>query len=330
MYKVSIIIPTYNRRDSVLRLLTALDDQTFPSNDFEVIVSIDGSSDGTKEMIDKLETSYDLRSLWEQNSGRATACNRGIELAQGEVVIILDDDMEPSRGFVEAHYTLHSCNDSIAVIGSAPVVTDKFSSAVARYIGNKFNLHLKKISNPGYKIKIRDFYSGNFSVKREPLIAMGLYNESFKTYGNEDVELAHRFIKNHISIVFSSDALAEQHYEKDFSGLAKDNRSKGKTVVQLVSMYPEVFPELKLTEYNSSSLKWRRLRAWLIGLSLFCSGTEYIIVRTMNILGKLVPSKTDYLYQLALDYFFWLGVWRTIKEDKNRELKLRIMTYGLG
>ncbi len=96
MMKVSIVIPTYNRADSMERLLTALNSQTFPHSDFEVVVSIDGSEDGTREMIKKFPAAYTIRSIWHPNSGRVKACNRGIEAASGEILIILDDDMEPS------------------------------------------------------------------------------------------------------------------------------------------------------------------------------------------------------------------------------------------
>src|SRR5512147_2927642 len=93
---VSVIIPTYNRRDSVERTLRALTHQTLAADAYEVIVSIDGSQDGTREMVDAFATPYRLTCVWQSNQGRAAACNAGIRMAQGDVLVILDDDMEPA------------------------------------------------------------------------------------------------------------------------------------------------------------------------------------------------------------------------------------------
>ncbi|KAB2818664.1 MAG: glycosyltransferase family 2 protein, partial [Candidatus Dadabacteria bacterium] len=87
-YKVSVVIATYNRSASVKRALDALSDQTFPAEDYEVVVSIDGSRDGTREMVDGYKSDYDLRAIWHANSGRDSACNRGIRDSRGAIVII--------------------------------------------------------------------------------------------------------------------------------------------------------------------------------------------------------------------------------------------------
>src|SRR6266545_2159750 len=92
---VSIIIPTYQRSSSVARALRALAPQTFSPDRFEVIVSIDGSSDATREMVAQFPAPFDLRCIWQPNRGRAGACNAGILAAKGELLVLLDDDMEP-------------------------------------------------------------------------------------------------------------------------------------------------------------------------------------------------------------------------------------------
>src|SRR6476646_1057313 len=93
---VSVVIPTYKRRESVLRALRALAGQDLPAASFEVLVSIDGSDDGTREAIDALSTPYRLRRVDGPKRGRAAALNDAIRLAEGEIVVFLDDDMEPT------------------------------------------------------------------------------------------------------------------------------------------------------------------------------------------------------------------------------------------
>src|SRR5438309_8094482 len=97
--EVSVIIPTYRRRESVARTLRALAQQNVPAEQYEVIVVIDGSEDGTREMLAEFHAPYPLQALWQTNRGRAAAINTGIRSAGGKVLVLLDDDMEPAPGF---------------------------------------------------------------------------------------------------------------------------------------------------------------------------------------------------------------------------------------
>jgi glycosyltransferase involved in cell wall biosynthesis len=328
-YKVSVVIPTYNRSRSVERVLDALSEQTFPAEDFEVVVSIDGSEDGTREMVDKYESNYDLRAVWHVNSGRASACNRGIRDSRGEIIIILDDDMEPSRDLIRAHYAAQQRGMELGVIGASPITVDPASSPVVRYVGEKFNFHLGKISAPWYRIRIRDFYSGNFSIRRKDMLEHGMYNEQFTIYGNEDVELAYRLLKAGIVLVYDPDALCVQSYEKDFKGLAKDTVSKGKTAVMLAGLYPDAFKELKLVEYNLTGWKWRALRMFLIRASMLFPATADAVITIIALSERFERKVQERLYSLGLDYLFWLGVWSAIRSDKSASrMVCRIKSWG--
>lgn len=327
MLKVSVIIPTFNRCKLVKRILTSLLKQSFEPSDFEVIVSIDGSHDGTEEMIYKFDSKYRLRHVWGQNAGKPFACDRAIEQADGSIIIV-DDDKEPSSGFVHAHYFLHQKAANIAVFGSAPITITESPSPIVRYIGKKFNDDLKKISKPGYKIRIWNLYDGNFSIRRDLFVRMGLYNNSINLYRHGEVELAHRFKNERVSIIFSEEALCVQHYEKDFRNLTEDRIGEGKTAVQLVNLYPETFPELKLREYNTVGWKWRALRLSLIHITSIFSLVHDLIVMIINAIEKLAPSRVSYLYDFTLDYFFWFGVWTALKNDsRNEKLKSQIKSY---
>lgn len=327
MLKVSVIIPIFNRCKLIKSILTSLLIQSFEPSDFEVIVSIDGSHDRTEEMIYKFDSKYRLRHVWGQNAGKPFACNRVIEQAEGSIIIV-DDDMEPSSGFVHAHYSLHQKAVNIAVFGPAPTTITESSSPVVRYIGTKFNDHLKKISKPGYKIRIWNLYDGNFSIRRVLFVRMGLYNNNIKLHRHGEVELAHPFKNKGVSTIFSEEALCVQHYEKDFRNLTEDSIGEGKTAVQLVNLYPETFPELKLKEYNTVGWKWRALRLSLIHITSIFSPVQDLIVMINNAIEKLAPSRVNYPYDFTLDYFFWFGAWTNLKNDsRNEKLKSQIKSY---
>ena len=71
--RASICIPTYNRREILLRTLESLNVQTATPDSYEVIVADDGSSDGTPEALAALQTRYRLRCVTQPNAGPAAA-----------------------------------------------------------------------------------------------------------------------------------------------------------------------------------------------------------------------------------------------------------------
>ncbi len=86
--KVSVCIPTYNRKKYLKEALESVFSQSF--KDYEVVVVDDGSIDGTSEMIDSV--GYDVRYYQLDHVGQSAARNKLIELAQGDYITFLDAD----------------------------------------------------------------------------------------------------------------------------------------------------------------------------------------------------------------------------------------------
>ena len=305
---ISLIVPTYQRRASVERLLLALSHQRMLADKFEVIVVMDGSMDGTRELVEHSITPFRMRGICQSNLGRAAACNRGIRAANGSLVLLLDDDMEPSPHLIEAHWNAHQVNPRLGVLGAVPIRLEPSSPPVIKFIGEKFNQHLEKLAQPGYTLNLRDFYSSNFSIRRTVLMEAGLFDDHFKVYGNEDLELCWRLRQAGIHLVYHPEALATQHYEKDYAGLAADNFAKGSTSVLVAKLQPEAISEIKLSTYNQESLQWRLLRAGLLYLSRLWKPMPKIVVHFISWLEKSNPAHLPLYYRLSLDYFYWLGV----------------------
>lgn len=86
---VSVIIPTYNRKKSIVCAVESVLNQTY--KDIEVIVVDDGSLDNTKEVLDAVKDKR-LRYVYQENAGACVARNHGIELARGEHIAFQDSD----------------------------------------------------------------------------------------------------------------------------------------------------------------------------------------------------------------------------------------------
>jgi glycosyltransferase involved in cell wall biosynthesis len=89
---VSIIIPTFNRSQLLVRAITSVINQKYTN--WELIIVDDGSTDETKEVVEKFQEVTKISYFKIENSGVSAARNHGIKLALGEWVAFLDSDDE--------------------------------------------------------------------------------------------------------------------------------------------------------------------------------------------------------------------------------------------
>jgi len=128
MPKVSICIPTYNRKNYLKETLESVFAQTY--KDYEVVVVDDGSTDGTDQMIK--QSNYPIRYFWQKNQGEPATRNKLVELAEGEYITFIDSDDLLFQYAVEYLITLVECNGSDIVAYSSFVGIDERGNRVKR------------------------------------------------------------------------------------------------------------------------------------------------------------------------------------------------------
>ena len=218
---LSVVIPTFNRKESLQKTLDGLARQTYPAFQFEAVVVSDGSTDGTDQMLAQYaETApFTLRPISQPNGGPARARNQGIDEARGEVVVFLDDDVEPAPEFLAVHAGHHMAQESTVVI--APMLPD---SALLwqepPWIAWEHAMLEKQYT--AWRTGEWDgcgphhFYSGNASLRRAHLIAVGGFDEQFPR--QEDVELAVRLEKQcRVHFVYEPNARGIHRPQRRFS-----------------------------------------------------------------------------------------------------------------
>jgi len=111
--KVSVVIPCHNVEKEIANCITALLEQDYPKDKFEIIVVDDGSTDDTLGIV----SGYDIKVLrHERRKGRAVAMNTGIEVASGSIIAFTNADCVPEKSWLMkliAGYT----NDRVAGVG---------------------------------------------------------------------------------------------------------------------------------------------------------------------------------------------------------------------
>ena len=197
--RLSVVVPTYNRSEVLRVCLASLARQTLSSDQFEVLVVDDGSTDDTESVVRSFQGALLVRYLRQpHNRGRAAARNRGIREATGDVVVFVDSDVFPVPGFLAAHRSVHLA--SPRAVGRGPLL-------LTNHLDDPFG---KPPLLPDPSPAFLD--TANASVRREHLLAAGGFDEEFRHYGWEDADLGLRLRRMGLRRVYDRRALA-YHYQ---------------------------------------------------------------------------------------------------------------------
>ncbi len=219
--EASIIIPTYNRKNILKRVLNTLFTQTYPRNTYEIIIVDDGSTDGTERMVKGLSAPCILRYFRQDKKGPAAARNYGLRQAKGEIIIFIDSDILVDSHFVEEHLRYHQKYEQIVVRGLV-INTPEIE-----------NLAEKKMKLTD--ISTAFFATGNTSVRKVHLSKVGPFDEDFTEYGWEDLEMGERLRKLGLKVKTNKKALG-YHYQKelylaDLPKICAKEEARGRTAV---------------------------------------------------------------------------------------------------
>jgi len=259
MTRFSVVVPTYQRRDVVLRTVAALERQSL--HDFEAIVVVDGSTDGSAAALRALQPSFLLRVLEQPNCGAAQARNAGAALATGELLLTLDDDMEADPAMLAEHDRAHREGADV-VLGDMPVHPDSPSNMLSWGVGDWARRRRERLAASGAEVRLDDLLTGQLSISRAAYDAVGGFDAEFTReglFGGEDIDFGHRLRKAGYSIVFNPAAVSYQYYDVDPASYLRRAREAGRSDRELVAKHPELADDMGA----SPSFKTRRSR-WLL------------------------------------------------------------------
>jgi glycosyltransferase involved in cell wall biosynthesis len=211
----SVVIPTYNRVGRLRQVITALEQQAYPSDAYEVIVISDGSTDGTEAYLEVLHSTIQLQWFSQPNRGPAAARNAGIEKAGGEFIVFIDDDLVPEPQLLGEHArSHHEAGRDVVVLG--PLLTpDGFEMAPwVRWEQEMLMKQYRALLRGDWSATARQFYTGNASLRRSHILAAGGFDEGFRRA--EDVELAYRLADKGLDFVFNIQAAGMHFAERSF------------------------------------------------------------------------------------------------------------------
>ena len=181
MPKVSVIIPTYNRSEKVVKAVKSVLTQTY--TDYEVLVIDDGSTDNTKVVLAPYYGK--IRYIFQANQGVSSARNRGIQMARGEFIAFLDSDDEWLPEKLEKQVNFLKSHDSVFILAClAEGEMDDSNYKKIRQAPNQFIISLQTLFVQN---------ASRYIVKKKCFDECGLFDINLQ--GPEDWELWLHFFK---------------------------------------------------------------------------------------------------------------------------------------
>ena len=301
---VSVIIPTYNRRVFLRETLDSLARQTYSSDQFEVIVIDDGSTDGTAEIVAEAFP-FALRYFWQSNQGDAAARNVGAQQSQADFLVFLDDDILVEPGYLTHIMHAHDSSHKRIVVGTCNLwlaETSPFSQNPR--ILPALN-HIDTIT----ELPFRDVFSNNMSLRREVYFEIGMM-QGLDFPGSSmwcDLDFSYRAYQKDFEFCCSTKAVC---WHRDYAARTLDDQKKrmrtaAYRAVVLLQKHPELLTHLPMF-YDKTPILWgqdpprtitRKLaRSWASShLALWIMEQIVGILEKRSSTSKILPSLYRYI-----------------------------------
>lgn len=225
-YKISAIIPTYNRKNVISRAIDSALNQTYPMH--EIIVVDDGSTDGTEDFLKK-KYGKKIRYFKQKNQGPSAARNLGIKKSTGDWIAFLDSDDEWLPKKTEKQTNAMEQDINIGINSS-----DAYTANKERYNGkgrvNKGNHTIRRLDRPLAILLTKNFVpTSTVLAKKTELQDAGLFDLRYNL--SEDYKLwCYIALKN--SFIYVSEALIIQHETK--GSLRSDKIGIHKSAIEIL------------------------------------------------------------------------------------------------
>ncbi|MGC9669687.1 glycosyltransferase [Planosporangium sp. 12N6] len=228
--RCTVIVPTYNRAGLLRHTLDSFVRQDMPPGDFEVIVADDGSSDGTDAVVASYTDRLPIRYFYQEDEGFrvAKARNMGLREARGPVSVFVDSGVVLGSHALAAHCAAHeSTAGPAAVVGYVWGFADDVRAAADRIDPADPDGTIRRLAHDHSLPDVREWYydrygeelwklaapwlifwTCNVSVDTAQARAVGMFDEAYRSWGGEDVDLAYRLHRGGARFLLSRDAAA--------------------------------------------------------------------------------------------------------------------------
>ena len=316
MPKISVVIPTKNRSALLAETIDRVESQTIRGDHYEVLVIDNASTDDTPAILEQKAGIYpNLKFDFQKKPGAAATRNVGIRLANSDLILFIDDDVQAEPALLQAHLDCHIRNPNLSVIGAVSMPWGDTSDPFLKYLRDH------RVLNPYTPSKgpidFSYYHTCNVSTPRQMLLDVGGFNEDFKVYGMEDIDLGYRLERAGCRMVFAEDARAVHYRFPRYHDFIERSEKAGYSLGQLIRLHPEL-----KKRFVESSRIGRHLRSvhplyrWTATAMspLLKLVTKWEQTRGTAPLTQLMHAH----YGWSIRYHFFLGYHRYSKDHRVR------------
>jgi len=241
--KFSLIIATYNRLEELQELIASLEAMDFPVSDFELIVSDDGSTDGTGDYLRNCTFEFPFQYLSQQHKGPGEARNHGMRMARGEYFIFIDSDcIVPPDYLTKVDQFLEK--NPVDAFGGPDDCHPDFPPML-KAINYSMTSFLGTGGTRGSTNSVTKFYPRSFN--------MGLHRRVFEQIGGmnqlrhgQDMDLSARIYNAGFRVALIPDAVVYHKRRTNLRRFYKQIFNWGVARINLGTAYPELLKPVHL------------------------------------------------------------------------------------
>jgi glycosyltransferase involved in cell wall biosynthesis len=201
--RVSVVIPTHNRKEALLPTLRALAEVEYPADRWEIVLVDDGSTDGTEAAVREWapESPVPFRYLQQAQAGPAAARNRGAAEATGDVLVFLDDDITVSPNFLAEHVAALAAHPGSWIAGR---ITHSEALRQTPFGEYRFRVweRFHQQHSPDQITETEGGSAANLSLPAADFRRLRGFDETFATPSSEDWDLGLRARASGIRVLY--------------------------------------------------------------------------------------------------------------------------------
>lgn len=205
MYKISLVMPTYNRGENLKNIINAiLQCDVSQFSEVEIVIVDDGSVVPAENFLKTMEVNppFILKSIRQANAGPAFARNNGFQQASHDVVLFMDDDILAFPEMLIKHATGHEKYPGSVIYGYCPYPVPEKQTSAYRFLEKLSHADESEIDERNF-IATKSIASGNISVEKKMFPDGNFYKSSLRTPAAEEFELMARLAHQAIPIYFN-------------------------------------------------------------------------------------------------------------------------------